>query len=87
MTFFLLARNFITKWSDEYIVELHVLANTIKRPRLDNIFILQHSFLRVASSDLNVDRKWTAIFLFNIALMCGFLEPKRGPKVNCNIFI
>jgi hypothetical protein len=52
-------------------VELHALANTTKRPiwwkRLGNIFILQHSPSRVASSCLNVDRKWAAIFLFYIA--------------------
>jgi hypothetical protein len=54
-----------------YHVELHALANATKRPiwwkTLGNTFILQYSPSRVASSGLNVDRKWAAIFLFYIA--------------------
>jgi hypothetical protein len=52
-------------------VKLHALANATKRliwwKRLDNIFIFQHSPSRVASLGLNIDRKWAAISLFNIA--------------------
>jgi hypothetical protein len=55
----------------DQIVELHALANATKIPiwwkRLGNTFILQHPPSRVASSGLNVDQKWDAISLFNIA--------------------
>jgi hypothetical protein len=55
----------------QFCVELYALANAIKRPiwwkRLGNTFILQYSPSRVASSVLNVDQKWAAISLFNIA--------------------